>query len=113
MAEIIVSPPVAFALLLVFILAAILAAGRLAPRVERRPGDGKDQAYACGEEFDGHLIQPDYSQFFPFAFFFTILHVAALMLATIPTQLRPDLGGIALYLAVIATGLVVLLRRRG
>ena len=29
-------------------------------------------------------VQPDYGQFFPFAFFFTILHVVALMVATVP-----------------------------
>ena len=40
--------------------------------------------YACGEDLPTHMIQPDYGQFYPFAFFFTILHVVALTVTTVP-----------------------------
>jgi NADH-quinone oxidoreductase subunit A len=56
------------------------------------------------------MIQPDYSQFFPFAFFFTVLHVVALVIATIPVA--PDTITIALvYILVASVGLLTLLRR--
>jgi len=45
---------------------------------------GKKKAYACGEDLPTHKIRPDYSEFFPYAYFFTIMHVVAMMIATIP-----------------------------
>ena len=68
------------------------------------------KSYACGEEFGGHLVSPDYSQFFPFAFFFTILHVVALMIATVPAQ-KGIFAAAAVYLAGAVLGLVVLFRK--
>lgn len=44
------------------------------------------EAYACGERNVQHYINPNYSQFFPFAFFFTIMHVLALVIATAPYE---------------------------
>jgi len=44
---------------------------------------GKREPYACGEDFPKEKLTPDYGQFFPFAIFFTLIHVAGLMLATL------------------------------
>ncbi len=50
----------------------IMAIGNdLAPKSPDTPG--KLAPYACGEDMPSHLMQPDYSQFFPFAFFFTVI----------------------------------------
>jgi NADH:ubiquinone oxidoreductase subunit 3 (subunit A) len=40
--------------------------------------------YACGEPFPGKKLQVGYRQFFYAALFFTMMHVAALVIATIP-----------------------------
>ena len=51
---------------------------------EAKPGPGgKGEPYACGEDFPREKIVPEYGQFYPFAIFFTLLHVAGLMLATL------------------------------
>jgi NADH-quinone oxidoreductase subunit A len=106
MQNILLSPPVAFAIMLTaLIILSYLASFWSINRKERR-----SEAYSCGEEFEGHMIQPDYSQFFPFAFFFTVLHVVALVIATIPVA--PDTITIALvYILVASVGLLTLLRR--
>ena len=68
-------------------------------------------AYACGEENIDNMIQPDYSQFFPFAFFFTILHVVALMIATVQVDSPRAIAIAFVYIAVAIVGLMILLRR--
>ena len=40
------------------------------------------EGYACGQRNVRHYVNPDYSQFFPFALFFTIMHVLVLVVAT-------------------------------
>jgi NADH:ubiquinone oxidoreductase subunit 3 (subunit A) len=76
-----VIPPVAFGVYLV-VVGAIL---RSTSRFSSRPGGpkGKTAPYACGEDFPSERLTPDYGQFFPFAIFFTLIHVAGLMLATL------------------------------
>ena len=82
MEKILLSPPVAFiillgiALLLSLFSKYVAAKGALA--------SGKEKSYACGEDVKLNKVQPDYSQFFPFAFFFTIMHVTVLIVATVP-----------------------------
>ena len=75
-----------------------LAAGTLKP-------------YACGEEVTGRMIQPDYGQFFPFAFFFTILHVVALMATTVPVETASTFVIALVYIAGAVVGLTVLYRK--
>ena len=77
------TPPLAFVLVLIVVLFAAYVVSKLAYRPKQLPG-GLTKEYACGEELPSHMIQPDYSQFYPFAFYFTILHVVALMIATVP-----------------------------
>lgn len=102
-------PPVAFLIvlgsLLIFSRSLTLLAYRGKVSEEAR------KAYACGEDVTGQRTRVDYSQFFPFAFFFTILHVIALMVTTIPTETIESFFIALLYLAGAATGLVVLFRR--
>lgn len=84
--NLLVHPPAAFLILLTVIFFIFILLSRLSFRRKEAQKEGAKKAYACGEEFDGHLIQPDYSRFFPFAFFFTLLHVVALVIATVPTE---------------------------
>jgi NADH-quinone oxidoreductase subunit A len=110
MQTIIFSPPVTFLILLVFIWLMALWCSKLAIKhgtVKERVSE----AYSCGEQFSEHLIQPDYSQFFPFAFFFTILHVVALVIATVPTETLETFWMAITYLAVALIGMVTLLRK--
>lgn len=80
----ILTPPIAF-----FILAGFfwlqykgLSIFSLGEKWKETPG--KLKPYACGEDVKEHRVRPDYSQFFSFAFFFTIMHVLVLLIATIP-----------------------------
>ena len=110
MQSLLLSPPVAFVIVLAAIGLFSLALSRLSFKRKDRPGDiGK--SYACGEDVATHLMQPDYSQFFPFAFFFTVLHVVTLMVATVPVETMESLWIALIYLAGAAVGLFILFRR--
>lgn len=108
--NIIYSPAAAFAIIFLAIILLSRIFSRLAIRRKHIPA-GQKKAYACGEDFQEHLIQPDYSQFFPFAFFFTILHVVALMIATVPFETIGTFAMAALYVVGAITGLIILLRK--
>ena len=109
-AKIILSPPGAF--IVTFLVAIILAKffATCASGNRKDQTEGK-KAYACGEDFKGHFIQPDYSQFFPFAFFFTILHVVALVIATVPEETVQIFAIAVVYLLAAIIGLLILLRK--
>ena len=110
MQSLLLSPPVAFVIVLAAIGLFSLALSRLSFKRKDGPGDiGK--SYACGEDVATHLMQPDYSQFFPFAFFFTVLHVVTLMVATVPVETMETLWIALIYLAGAAVGLFILFRR--
>jgi NADH-quinone oxidoreductase subunit A len=107
--QIILSPPLAFAALFVVIGLLVLLASRLAVRpVSVQSGTLK--AYACGEDVKDHRARPDYGQFFPFAFFFTIMHVVALIVATVPAGNLRIFGMALLFIAASGMGLVILYR---
>jgi NADH:ubiquinone oxidoreductase subunit 3 (subunit A) len=75
---------------------------------------GKERAYACGQNIEDNRIQPDYNEFFPIAFFFTIMHVAALIITTAPAgQWNTAAQWIpaALFMAVAVLSIRVLFRR--
>jgi NADH-quinone oxidoreductase subunit A len=100
------SPPVAFLILLVISFAVSFVSKKLAARgVDSAV---KTQAYACGESMVENQGQPDYTQFFQFAFFFTIMHVVVLVVATDPAGLTITS---AVYLGVTVLALFMLLRR--
>jgi NADH:ubiquinone oxidoreductase subunit 3 (subunit A) len=101
------TPPVAFVLILVAALFLVYVLSKLAYKPKQLPA-GLTKEYACGEDLPSHMIQPDYSQFYPFAFYFTILHVVALMAATVPVAtLETSLIAI-IYIVGAMIGLFVL-----
>lgn len=104
-------PPVAFFIILAVFLSFSAFLSRLSYRNTEKVGAGSRKAYACGEDIAEHKVQVDWSQFFPFAFFFTILHVVALMIATVPVETMDSLFIAVIYIIGAVTGLVVLFRR--
>jgi hypothetical protein len=110
MNQLIASPPVAFLIILVAVLGSAWTFSRLAFRQKNVPS-GFSKPYACGEDVPGTMIQPNYSQFLPFAFFFTILHVVALTVATALIDAHATLVIAILYLLVALIGLSVLYRK--
>jgi len=102
-------PPIAFFILLAAAGLLYWGLGRLAPK-KRAQGEGLEP-YACGEDIPSHMIQPDYGQFLPFAFFFTILHVAALMVTTAAGVTAAAFAIAMVYVLGAMVGLVVLYRK--
>jgi len=110
MYDILLSPASVFVIIL---LTALLAAGLLSKLAFRRK-DGTTalgKSYSCGEDAIHHLIQPDYSQFFPFAFFFTILHVIALIVTTVPVATIENFTIAVIYIVGAIVGLFILFRK--
>lgn len=110
MNNLLLSPPIAFLLILA---AALLFSSLLSKLSFKRKSPLGDigKSYACGEDVQTNLMQPDYTQFFPFAFFFTILHVFTLIIATVPIQAGESLYLPLIYILGTAVGLIILFRR--
>ena len=115
MSKILFIPPLLFVILLVLCALASHGLSRCACKVKSKIGDeGRGKPYACGEEGIDHTPRPDYSEFFPFAFFFTILHVVALVVATIPGKASVEVIEMCFfYMIGAAAGLRILLRKAG
>ena len=108
--QVLLSPPIAFIILLLLLIVISQLFSTLAFRKRQNIGEA-EESYACGEDFDGHMIQPDYSQFFPYAFFFTILHVVALVIATVPTATIQTFFVAMIYVAGAVIGMFILMRK--
>jgi len=79
----------------------------LAPKLN--PQGGKLAQYACGEDFPARKVQVGYQLFFYAALFFTMMHVAALVIATIPAgSVAFAMLGI-LYLLMIVLSIIALI----
>lgn len=105
MNSMLLSPPLAF--LIVLVLSLILSRVFSSFSVEGTSSPGKFEAYACGEDTFSNRVRPDYGEFFPFAFFFTIMHVIALIITTVPSGVY---GLPLLYLLVAVLALLILFR---
>ena len=104
-------PPVAFGIYLLLIWVFSRIGSGLA--AEHKDVEGKELPYACGEEFPKEKATPEYGGFFPFAIFFTLMHVAGLILATLAlaSTSASHLGLGALYLLVVGLTLAILFLR--
>jgi len=103
-------PPIAFGIVLLAALGLSAALSRLSFRGKPRSG-GATEPYACGEDFPIPMIQPNYGQFLPFAFFFTILHVVTLVITMVPVETLATLAFAGLYVLGAVVGLTVLYRK--
>ena len=102
-------PPIAFAVVLGIALILSAVFSRLSMRPANVTADAT-KPYACGEDFKTQPAQPEYAQFFPFAFFFTIMHVVALIVATAPAGSLQIAGLAVLYLLAAVMALFILFR---
>ena len=98
-------PPVAFTLLVMVVWALSTASGTLSLK-RKGAARGAGQAVRRRRGLQKHRVQVDYGQFFPFAFFFTILHVVTLIVATSPARTLESLAIAAIYVLGALLGLV-------
>jgi NADH-quinone oxidoreductase subunit A len=110
MAMLLFVPPVAFTIILMVVWVLFSASGSLALK-RKGPRGALDKPYAGGENIPTHRFQPDYGQFFPFAFFFTIMHVVTLIVATSPARTLQSFSIAAIYVLGALLGLFMLFRR--
>ena len=111
MEKLLLSPPGSFLLFLVAGIFLLYLLSKLS--FQGSESAGKRKPYACGEDIPSTRIQPDFSQFFAFAFFFTVMHVVGLLITLIPSHITEiGINGVALvYILCALIGLSVLLRR--
>ncbi len=107
--EIILYPPIAFIIALCVVYLFSMFFSGWAPK--STPNTEKTKTYACGEDFPAEKVIPNYEEFYPFAIFFTILHVAGLMLATMATATSISFAVPVIYVLLIGTILLVLFLR--
>jgi NADH-quinone oxidoreductase subunit A len=104
------TPPVVFIIVLGASLGLSAFLSSLSFKPKTKSADcGK--SYACGEDVATNLMQPDYTEFFPFAFFFTILHVVTLIIATVPVNTMQSLSIAVLYLLGAVVAMFILFRK--
>jgi len=109
MSLILLLPPVAFSLVMLFVMALSFLMKRTSFKGE--VGPGAKNAYSCGEDLEENSFRPEYGQFFSYAFFFSIMHVVALVVATRPPGQAGSWFVPALYLSGALVALVAVLRR--
>jgi len=104
-------PPIAFLILLVFMWLQYVGL-KVFSKGEKWPDEeGKTSAYACGHDVKDSRVNPNYGQFFSFAFFFTIMHVVALIAATFPAGNQEAMWLGVGYLVSASVGLFILFKR--
>ncbi|AKL97415.1 NADH-quinone oxidoreductase subunit A [Endomicrobium proavitum] len=106
----IILPPIVFAVVFAFMFLLARATNKIAFKNPLNP-NGKLKAYACGEDVKEHRLKPEYSEFFPVAFFFTIMHVITLLLASTPADMKTSIGITALFVAVAYISILIIFRR--
>ena len=108
MQNILLSPLVAFGFFATLASALYRLGGALAARGEDSPG--KRQPYACGEDLPSSEAQLSYHAFLKLALMFGMLHLATLVIATLPASgvsrhlATAYLGGIGISVFVLAEG---------
>jgi NADH:ubiquinone oxidoreductase subunit 3 (subunit A) len=109
MSGFLLTPPVSFIIILAVSWLLSYASSLLSFKAKKTEGETKP--YACGEDIYDNMVRPDYSQFFIFVFFFTLAHVATLIITTVPKgTIEMTLIAIA-YLFSVLVALLILFRR--
>lgn len=98
--------PLAFAV----ILALLVLADLLLKRRDTAEEDKRAlEPYACGQRDVNHFVAPKYYRTFAFAFFFTVMHVLVLVVATAPR----DAAALPIaYVASAVLAVAMLFRRQ-
>ena len=108
LSQILTIPMVAFFLFLALGAGFFALAAKIAAPGTEHPG--KREPYACGEEIEPNNILLTYHSFFRVALVFGILHIAALVISTIPKDL-PNRSVAFFYLAAAAITMIILFER--
>jgi len=99
------SPPIALCLFLALSYGLYRLGGAVAAQGEEHPG--KHLPYACGEDLMPPKVQLTYHAFFRLALMFAILHMATLVVSTLPLEGASHRIAVT-YLAGIAISVFVL-----
>ncbi|HHV95039.1 MAG TPA: hypothetical protein GXX37_00960 [Clostridiaceae bacterium] len=101
MENLIFAPPIVF---VIFVGIFILLSRSIKRYSYNSTGKERESgAYACGQQNVRNYVNPDYTQFFPYAFFYTIMHVLVLVIATAPYD------ALVLPIVYIAAGILALI----
>ena len=84
MEKIFFSPPVIFALM--FFSVAMLSKWLSKFSAKSETSEHSLDPYACGQRDVENYVNPDYSQYYPYAFIFTVVHILILVVATAPAS---------------------------
>ncbi len=104
--EVLYSPAVVFFLITAVISAFALFLSRYS--VKGKKSKRTLDSYACGQQGFKEYVNPDYSQFFTFAFVFTVMHVLSMVIATAPEKMT---AMPILYILAGVYVLVIVLKR--
>jgi NADH-quinone oxidoreductase subunit A len=110
MSNFLLTPPVAFLIILLTVIFVNFSSSKLSFKGKEKSEEG-GESYACGEDTYDHMVQPDYSNFFPFAFFFTLAHVGTLIITTVPVETIKSFDIAIVYIIGIIVGLSILFRK--
>jgi len=104
--NILLYPPFAFiiALIVMIFFGAIIK--DFEPKTRKSPDSSK--TYACGEDFPSEKLNPSYEEFFPWAIFFTVLHIAALVLMTLAFTSGISIAVPFVYIVIVLIILTIL-----
>lgn len=106
MEAVLYSPPVVFSLFFVI----FILVSRWLTKYEKKAKSGEHahDSYACGQRDFENYVNPDYTQFFQYAYVFTIVHILILVVATAPSdaQLLP-----AAYIITGVLAILIMFRR--
>jgi NADH:ubiquinone oxidoreductase subunit 3 (subunit A) len=105
--KILLSPPAVFVIAFGVGLLLYWLGRAMAPKLNMTPGKGT--SYACGEDAPMQKAQVGYRLFYSLAIFFTVMHVAALIVTTLPSGPIALLG--ILYLAIITLAIFALVTK--
>jgi len=105
--NLLLSPPAAMTLFLALVYGLYYLGGKLSAPGHDAPG--KHQPYACGEDIAPQGARLTYHAFFRLALMFGILHLAALVISTLPGGAVPHRVAI-IYLIGIGVSVFVLTR---
>jgi NADH:ubiquinone oxidoreductase subunit 3 (subunit A) len=84
MQSVFLSPPFALTVFMALAYGLYRLGGKIAARGKNDPG--KHQPYACGEDLGLSQVKLTYHAFFKLALMFGILHLASLVIATLPAS---------------------------
>lgn len=100
------SPPVIFTLFFVFFIVCSKWLSKFAKK--GISGEHALDSYACGQRDVENYVNPDYTQFFQYAYVFTVVHVLMLVVATTPADAQ--LFPVAYIVSGILTILIIFRR---